>query len=177
MHVHINHCFCTKSNWNGGMYHCRYMVVIQRTLSYDVAAKEEKDWALLEKHRLFDPVRYDDLKELYEPKNLDTSRLKDISYTTTKRLKPTVFSWLVENVKDNARDEGKGFCVGTDEYNKDCCDSFTIFFYRRSDALNFITRWSVYKTPTTYFDYFREIRKEIDFKTMKLKLVDDFTLR
>lgn len=85
--------------------------------------------------------------------------------------------WLkanVEDTKENGYKGHKGWAVGTDAYNKNVSDGFTIWFYRRKDALNFIKTWSVHKKPTSYFDYFKDIRKELDFNSMTLKNVKEF---
>lgn len=83
---------------------------------------------------------------------------------------------LVEDVKENGRKGKKGYAVGTDNYNKNVGEGFSLWFYRRSDAMKFIKTWSQYRIPTTYFDYFRDIRKEIDLNTRKLRVVEEFTL-
>lgn len=180
MHVHINHCFCTAPNCGGEPYWSRYMVVIRKTLSYDPKAKIEEDWKnLLDKVPFLDEERYQWNKDSPFFNHLTDKELRDLSMGHTQRLKPEVFSWIeknVEDTKENGRKGENGFCVGTDSYNHRSYSDFTIWFYRRSDAMKFIKTWSVYKKPTTYFDYFKEIRKEIDFKTMKLKIVEEFTL-
>lgn len=179
MHVHINHCFCMDPNWGGEPYWSRYMVAIQDKLSYDPKAKKEEDWInLTGEHSFFDQEQYDRYKDGKFFKGYSDEMLHDMCKSTTRRLAPKVWEWLeknIEDTKENGRKGEKGFCVGTDAYNHRNND-FTIWFYRRSDALKFIKTWSVYKKPTTYFDYFKEIRKEIDFKTQKLKTVEEFTL-
>ena len=146
MHVHINHQFCTESIW-GGMYHCSYSVSIQRTLSYD-------------------QERYKTNKAAKYMKNLTDKERRNMATRDTMVLNDKVFKWLLKNVKNNAKDGTKGFCVGTDAYN-----DFYIFFYRRSDAMKFIKRWSSHKKPTTYFDYFKGIRRELNPKTKTLQVV------
>ena len=159
MHVHINHMYCMDSIW-GGTYDSRYMVTIRDRLSHAVNTPIEKDWTnLISKHELPDAGV--------------------LSTGYTYRLKPEVFKWLEDNVPDTrdiTNGRGKGFCVGTDLYYSRVYGEFNIFFCRRSDALNFIKQFSCYKKPTTYFDYFNDIRKEFNFKTNTLQTVEDFSL-
>lgn len=177
MHVHINHCCCTKSNWTGDTYWCRYMVVIERSLSKDPWAEDDKDWGLIEESDFHDQKRYESYKGSEFFKGRSDEELRIVSKTTTMRLRPEVFEWLdknVENIKENGRRGEKGWCVGNDSYNSHDRD-FTIFFHRRSDAMKFIKCWSQYGKPTTYFDYFKGIRRQLDFKTKTLKAVHSFS--
>lgn len=173
MHVHINHMYCRESNWGGASYDSSYMVSIRKHLTYDPKATIEADWRLLKSFKIFDKERFDFHMSL-KNKPFDEAFLRKICVNTSYRLKPEVFKWLTDNVLDDSKG-GKGFCVGSNKYNSNVSDEFSIFFYRRGDALKFIKRWSSYKKPVTYFDYFKMIRKQLDLKTLKLQAVKTFT--
>jgi len=51
-----------------------------------------------------------------------------------KKLKPEVYDWLINNITDEKLGV-KGWCCGDDNYNAGYVD-FSLFFYRRKDALN-----------------------------------------
>jgi len=81
------------------------------------------------------------------------------------QLKPEVIDWLNENVNDDPKPYNqcaKGWCMGNDGYRaSDSHSNLCLFFYRRSDAMAFVKQWSVHKKPTTYLNYFKDIRKEL----------------
>lgn len=160
MNILINHCWCSDSNW-GGLYSCRVIVSLNRVPEgktyYDPPCP---DWALVEEHPYTPPESPD-----------DPFRRRD-----TLRLRPDVVKWLNRNVKDRkvpSYVEGgpKGWAVGTDTYNSHSGISFSIFFERQRDGMAFIKRWSVYKNPVSYLQYFKDIRKELDPTTGRLKRV------
>ena len=154
MNVLINHCWCSDSIW-GGCYDCRVIVSIDRIPEgktyYEALKIPNLDWTnLLEEHKF---------------------EWKD-GAGDTRRLKPEVIQWLTDNIKDRDDDEHKqGWCVGTDKYNSNHRISFSIFFERPSDALKFIKRWSIYKKPVDYLNYFQDIRRKLDLTTNRLKRV------
>lgn len=87
----------------------------------------------------------------------------------TRRLKPEVMQWLAENIKDRKGEEHKqGWAVGTDRYNSNDAITFHVFFQSSRDALKFIKRWSSYKKPVDYLNYFKDIRKKLNLETGKL---------
>jgi hypothetical protein len=147
MHVLINHCWCSDSNW-GGHYDCRVIVGINRI---------EKD------------------KTFYDPPSADwtllTERIKDWDFDEigipkdTIRLKPEVLQWLTEEVG------GKKWAVGSDAYNSRDTLNVSVFFQSSRDAMRFIKRWSVFGKPVSYLNYFTENRRELDLKTGRLKRV------
>lgn len=166
MHVHINHMFCTESIW-GGMYTCSFMVSIEKYFPRPEPGPEGG---------IVLPPPHEDWKNLIDEVKIRPKALFDWPYIF--KLKPEVFKWLEDNVKDigghvasYVKQNGKGFAIGSDAYNSKGQLDFSIFFYRRSDAMNFIKRWSVYKKPTTYFDYFKEVRRQYNFKTKTLQKV------
>jgi len=149
MEILINHCWCSDSNW-GGYYDCSVILTIK--------AFEKRE---------------DVYKRKYTP---DWQNVLDEHYSNTidevMRLKPTIIQWLNDNVKDREDDEHKkGWSVGTDEYNKHSGISFSLFFARRNDAMKFIKHWSIYKNPVHYLNYFKDIRRELDFTTGRMTRV------
>jgi hypothetical protein len=152
MHVHVNYCFCTDSIW-GGDFVSNFMVCIPKYLPSDDALKGKK---------------HEDWKRLVD--EIPRATRKMFESLVTNRLKPEVLNWLKENIRDNGKE--KGFAIGSDEYNSHGSMDFSIWFYRRSDAMKFIKQWSACKKPTTYFDYFRGIRKQYNPETKTLQKVE-----
>lgn len=145
MNVLINWCWCSDSN-RGGHYDCRVIVSIDRIA-------EDKSYS--------DPPMLDWVN-LIEKHTLNTGSLGG---TYTNRLKPEVLAWLNENVADQK------WAVGTDAYNSIDTLSYKVFFQSYRDAQKFIKRWSEFGKPVNYFNYFRDIRRKLDTKSMTLKKV------
>lgn len=159
MNILINHCWCSDSIW-GGNYSCRCIVTLDRVPQgktyYDPPCP---DWALVEEH----------------PHKGDPARFRD----ETLKPRADVLAWLNANVKDRKltkydKDNGesvKGWAIGSDEYNAANTISFSFFFERQMDGMRFIKHWSHHKNPVSYLQYFKDIRKELDLTTGKLKRV------
>ena len=168
MHLHINHMYCTRPCWGGEAYLCRYLVAINRIGKdksyYDTP---EEDWTnLTEGGWFFNEEEYERYSEFESLKDLSEEELKKWAMKPYPHLKPEVIDWLNENIKDRRdKEHPKGWCIGDASYLSTNSLSISIFFERKKDAMAFIERWSVYKKPFTYFDYFREISKELDVKT------------
>lgn len=167
--------FCTDSNW-GGDFWTRYMVCLDTLKKVDV----EDCKNLLETKEGFDEERWQIYCSMTEEKNWSKEELESRREWCKKEfkvLKPEVIEWLKDNVADNLKDKDqpKGWCIGSDAYQMRDGHSVNIWFYRRKDALNFIRTFSVHKKPTTYFDYFKEIRKELNLKKNVLAVVDDYS--
>ena len=162
MYVLINHCWCRDCNW-GGQYDCRVIVSIDR---------------IAEGKTYYDPPM-DDWTNLIEKHEYEWKDEVGFLHHDTNRLKPEIMQWLTDNIKDRKllkwemkRGENpKGWAVGTDLYNARDQLSFSVFFERTGDALKFIKRWSVYKKPVDYLNYFRDVRKKLDPKTNTLRRV------
>lgn len=89
-------------------------------------------------------------------------------------LKPEVMKWLEDNVEPpkSKRDydaQPHGWCIGDVDYRLGSRKNFTIWFYRRNDALKFIKQWSFYKKPTTYLNYFKNDYQELNVISNKLE--------
>ena len=166
MNYLMNHCFCRDSIW-GGQYNCRVIVSIEMIAKdktyYD---PHESDWI-----NLIEEVPYDNGKEIPFKKY------------STRRLKPEVVQWLNDNVKDRTLlkwqiekgEHKQGWAIGTDEYNSGDGLSFTVFFESSRDAMKFIKRWSSYKNAVDYLNYFKDIRRELNPNTGRLKRVPRWT--
>ena len=147
----------------------------------------EEDWRnLLELKDVWDQKKYEDAKKRYA-EVVTKKRYPDMSkkeieeqvehhakfegtLRNTPHLKQEVIDWLNENVADNKqdKDQPQGWCMGTEFYRGRDQFGLTLWFYRRGDAMKFIKEWSSHTKPTTYFDYFKEIYKElIDGKLTK----------
>lgn len=166
MHHHVNHCWCSKSVWDGKTYDATNMVSIEvdadavdfEALIYEKAVilEEEK-----QKFREFYAHHYPDL-EITED---DLDRISTCHIFT---LTPTVVQWLNENVKPQKSGE-PGWATGNDTYRANDRSSLTLWFTRRSDAKKFIRTWSSYKKATSYFNYFDTPLTNVvlNLKTMK----------
>ncbi len=136
--------FCTRSNWDGEMFDVCNLVSIER--------KTEDFNNILDKKSLFPDDEYNKWRSYYE-------------------LKPEVFKWLEDNIKDQNK-ELKGWCCGNKDYNSNVSEGFSLFFYRRKDALNFIKIWSIYKKPTETYNQNTYVHKILNKSTNTLKIVN-----
>jgi len=152
-----NHCWCSDSNW-GGHYDCTIIVSLS---SYSEGYREDWD-SLTCKVDYFDKDVYDSYVARYPERDLADSGL---GWKQINKLKPEVMYWLEANVPDNK--EGKAWCVGSDEYIARDSGGMSVFFQRRSDAMKFIKTWSKWKKPINYCQYFTDVRKTLDLKTLK----------
>ena len=155
MDVLINHCWCFDSNW-GGNYDCRVIVSINRILEgktyYDIPSE---DWTNLLEEHAFNP----------EPERMFGERM-------VPRLKPEIIQWLSKNVKDRkCTGHKQGWCIGSDMFNSKDPLSLLIFFERQRDAIKFIRRWSSFKNPVNYLNYFKDIKRKLNTVTNKLEVV------
>lgn len=187
MHFHQNHMWCSKSHWDGKTFSTRYMITIDKYdgrsqfPSYEI---EDEDWGrLLDFKDVWVQEEYDKWmahfnSDQYTREITNNSQKRIAESAATKRdvpfLKQEVIDWLNENVADDPnpyKQVAKGWCMGNDAYRGGGSGmDFALFFYRRSDAMAFVKRWSVHGKCTTYFDYFKEIRKElIDGKLVRIK--------
>ena len=178
MDYYTNHCWCIDSIW-GGHYDCRHIVTIKRNLKLEeVRGEPHIDWTnTIEKKDFFSQEKYDLIKEIWEEKSkpIDEESIRRLSTDYTYIIKPEMIKWLENNIKDRkGEDSDKGWTIGTDQYNSNAHSGFDIFFHRQKDALAFIKEFSIYKKPTDFFNYFRDIRKKLDFNTMKLVTVSSY---
>ena len=181
MHLHINHMYCTDSNW-GGSFSTRYMLVIERfdnrTIHPEKYTVEHPDWTegkLLRWDIVRSQRKYNASMSYYDKREAEALAESDIYVRDHEYehgvselmaechdvafLQGEVLDWLHENIADTA--DGKGWCIGSDEYRCDDMFGLSIWFVRKRDAMKFAKRWSSYGNLTTYFDYFNEVRKEL----------------
>jgi len=158
-----NHCWCSDSNW-GGMYDCQIIVNLSCYEDYD-----KEDWNnLFTKERYFSQEEYEKIKKIYNGKEYYTDDFyRSMSTKDINVLKPEVYQWLLDNVPDS-EDNEKMWCIGSRDYLfQDSYSSFSFFFQRRKDAMKFIKTWSIHKKPVYYTQYFTDVRKKLNFETMK----------
>lgn len=179
MKLLINHVWCNESNWNETMYSSRYALTIERVGKgksyYD---EPENDWTNLveEDVPFFSQTAYDQWKDKYpEPE------ARRYAQKETNLLKQEVIDWLNSNVADRPLERGqvgesvKGWCMGSDSYRERESIQITLWFHREGDAKAFVKHWSSYKDFTVYFNYFKDIRKELNPNTNKLEIVEQFS--
>jgi hypothetical protein len=165
-----NHCWCSESHWNGKHYDCQIIVTLYAKKEHyeddyntlmvekDYYDKEDADsWAgymeevLIENGKEYTQGDLDEYKQRVGTKNI-------------KVLNSDVMDWLKENIPDTKT--GKGWCVGSDQYvATDSSSSYSVFFQRRKDAMSFIKRWSKWKKPVHYTQYFTDVRKTLNVET------------
>lgn len=167
-----NHIWCHDSNW-GGKFDCRHTVFFN---SYGVSDKE--DWAALidpNAETIFDEERFNSMVKMLTDRGreFDPEDFRENYNRSVYNLKPEVLEWLDSNVPDlNADKFDNGHCkawaVGSTAYRAgDSASSFGIFFQRRRDAMAFIKRWSKWKKPVYYCQYFTDVRKKLNLETLK----------
>ena len=165
-----NHCWCSSSHWDNKNFDCQIIVSLS---SYKEGYEE--DWKnLTHEARVFSQEVMDNhtrlteyMHEKYPDKGFDKKLIgPDVGHITVSKLKPEVMDWLSDNIEDiNGK---KGWCVGSDEYiATDSRSGLSIFMQRRKDAMLFIKTWSKYKRPIHYCQYFTDVRKRLDLKTLK----------
>lgn len=188
MHYHQNHMWCTRSNWDDKHFDTSYMICIdeyERRDAFPSYTIPDEDWINLIEFipEVWIQEEYDRQIEYFKKYNIENpdrprewDEMIAKGYATklnVPKLKQEVIDWLNENVKDNPKpyDQcAKGWCMGNDDYRANDRSNLALFFHRRSEAMAFVKRWSVHKKPTTYLDYFKDIRKElIDGKLIKVE--------
>lgn len=165
-----NHIWCSDSNW-GGLYSCRHWVCFTSYQDHEL-----NDWESLiddEVDEYFNQREYE-VRKKHDP-SPDKSDEELIEYCThlAPNLKPHVLQWLHTNVEDRPQQktsEGeslKGWCIGSPKYRGINESAFTVFFYRKKDAMKFIKEFSEYKKPVIYCQKFSDVRKKLDLNTRK----------
>lgn len=188
MHYHQNHMWCSRSHWDGKTFMTSYMISINKYEgrsafpSYEIL---DEDWTTLLdfKDEFWIQDVYDEHMERFAaedytsdatPEQNEMYARHDATKWNVPFLKQEIIDWLNENVADDPKpydgQVANGWCMGNDSYRAGGSTmDVALFFYRRKDAMAFVKRWSVHKKCTTYFDYFKEIRKElIDGKLVRI---------
>ena len=167
-----NHIWCSSSIWDGKHYDCRHLVSISAYKDYDV-----DNWKnVIEPNAdmVINESSYNILKNIKEKcPNYDEDAFLEASRRPVLGLKPHVLQWLHTNVEDRPQQktsEGeslKGWCIGSPKYRGINESAFTVFFYRKKDAMKFIKEFSEYKKPVIYCQKFSDVRKKLDLNTRK----------
>jgi hypothetical protein len=165
-----NHCWCSSSHWDNNFFDCQIIVSLS---SYREGYKEDWD-DLTHKVEVFSQEKLDDYQESIA-RLMEKYPAADYSNVLNNRiggmvkinkLRPEVLEWLESNISDYG--VGKGWCVGSDSYDVGgSTSSLSVFMQRRGDAMKFIKRWSKWKKPIHYCQYFTDVRKSLDLDTLK----------
>ena len=148
-----NHCWCSKSNWEDSHYDCQYILSIDEEggdniLVYEKTDNLDPNWKHVEAM----------LRKDYPKEKLgDLDKLKQTYYNSAYNLKPEVIQWLVDNIEDTKN--GKGWCIGNEDYRINDGGSFPIFFQRKSDVFKFVKRWSKCGRLEVDYNYFTGVRR------------------
>lgn len=164
-----NHIYCRDSNWGGG-YDCQHVVTINSYEDHDV-----EDWENLFLTETVDVFRSEEYNRMREfDQDTPEERLKRYYTTPVRRLNPEVLEWLEENVKDrparqaeHSGESPKGWCIPSLETRAMCTTGMSFYFHTRGSAMNFIRRFSKWKKPVHYCQYFTDVRKTLDLETGK----------
>jgi hypothetical protein len=165
------------------MFDTKYLISIdqyERRAAFPSYEIIDDDWTNLIEftNEYFDQKEYDEtmarLAEMDKDHEFDEMYARgNATKLNVPTLKQEVIDWLNENVADDPNPIeqcAKGWCMGNISYRATDHCQLSLFFYRRSDAMAFVKRWSVHKKPTTYLDYFKDIRKElIDGKMVQVE--------
>jgi hypothetical protein len=169
-----NHCWCSSSHWNNKSFDCQIIVSLS---PYEDGYKE--DWEnLTQKVEAFSQELFDEQIKTAEyminkyPEDYDANYLikvkndKKTGYKKIYVFKPEVLKWLEENIPDIKGE--KAWCVGSNDYNiMGSSSNLSVFMQRRRDAMLFIKTFSKWKKPINYCQYFTDVRKVLNLKTLK----------
>jgi hypothetical protein len=196
MKYHTNHSWCNTSCWNNEQFDGKVMVIFSEHIDtdsiseYDHQISDPDFWKLTEKKSFFDEeelqqrIKIEKEFAIEENKVFDEAkyieRAKNWMTKESITLKPEVIQWLNKNIKDKTiknKDtqtplaDLKGWAIGNDKYNSNQSHEIKVFFARQVDALKFIRKFSIFKLPTFYFDYFRDDRREMESKEI-IKIIN-----
>lgn len=171
-----NHCWCRSSHWDNKNFDCQIIVSLS---SYEEGYEE--DWEnLTHEVEVFSQAALDEHIKMAQWMIKKYSDEYDESYLIKAKankkagcvkihvFKPHVLTWLEENVPDMKGE--KAWCVGSNDYNITGSSSgIAVFMQRRKDAMLFIKTFSKWKKPINYCQYFSDVRKVLDLKTLKYK--------
>lgn len=191
MTYHANHSWCSESCWNNESFDSETMVYFSRNITLPDILENNKNVEILTKleNPDFENLIIEELllnekdylktieiviSNILEYKKLSEKEIEEIKerykesyFELVPILKPEIINWLNENIKDVKNTESidlqdiKGWCIGNNPY-RTRNHGFNIFFKRELDALKFIRKFSVFKEPIFYFDYFSDDRRNMD---------------
>lgn len=156
-----NHCWCSDSNW-GGHYNCQIIVNISSYEDHD--SEDYTNMTHQEVH--FSQKDYERAQEIFtgEP-HYNDAFYRSYATKTIRVFNQDVLDWLEKNVADS--NGNKMWAVGSKDYQSIDGSGKSVFFNRRKDAMAFIKRFSQWKKPIYYTQYFTDVRKKLNLKTMK----------
>ena len=158
--------YCTKSCWQDKTYDARNVVVIEM---YPDNHLDDDFNNIIKQKQYFDQEYYDDLITRNHLK--DDPKLARIWATKlTKVMEDKVLKWLNKNIEDNPSTGKKGWACGDNKHNSDGGSNFSLWFYRRRDAVKFIKTWSKYKKATKTYNQDTYIEKNLNVDTMKYEI-------
>ena len=177
MRYFTNHSWCSESCWDNKCFNSEVIVSIKEFIDTDrISCYKNKlqnpDWNnLIEiKKDCFDEKAYNNhlnfvetYKKNYKDEEITFSLTKSDFIKENRYLKQEVIDWLNENIKNKLGsnkntplEDKKGWAIGNDAYRLTDHSQLNIFFDRQIDALKFIRKFSIFKEPTNYFDYFED---------------------
>ena len=157
-----NHCWCSSSNWDGGHYDCQIIVGLN---SYADHNKEDFE-SITTKVKALDKDAYNDMAPRWRERGFQEDCIREMFIRSYNTLKPEVIEWLNVNVPDD-KDGNKMWCIGSEEYLMNDRSGINIFFQQRRHAMAFIKRWSKWKKPVMYTQYFTDVRKTLNLETLR----------
>lgn len=185
MNYIINH-YINNQNIHNIYFEANITVSINKEIDNIQILKENKilidnpDWNILSNEQIvFDEKRYNKyIKQMnvfinnnfISQTNNETERkrIKENFNLSSFFLKNEIIQWLNDNI-DNK--EQQNWTTGNQEFNFKNHNTIFVFFKKQEDALMFIEKWSVFKKPTFYFDFFNNDKREISINDLN-KFID-----
>ena len=156
-----NHCWCTDSNW-GGSFECK--IIVRIGLFEESDEEDYLNMTVEQEH--FSQHHYEKAKNIFNDSPRYTEEFyRDYATRKVRIFKQEVIDWLEKNVLDS--NGKKMWAVGSIDYNFLDGSGRAVFFQRRKDAMAFIKRWSKWKKPIYYTQYFTDVRKKLNLQTLK----------
>lgn len=167
-----NHISCRDDKYTkNGNYDCSYSVSIDDDQFDKQNNFDSEDLKKITITKEFiNEIEIKKIKERNKNKKIQISDEDIISSCTYEILilLPEVEKWLNDNIADRkGYSINKGWYVASFQYRINDENEIVIYFHRKNDAMNFIKKFSKYKNPTIYYDYFKSKLKILDLKTMK----------
>lgn len=161
MHYHSNVMYCTQSHWTDEMYESAHYVRIPKYVPGG-SLELDPDWKTL-----IDVIDVMDTEKQARYLEQGLNYVSAVFKTQCPSLKPEVLAWITDIVTPpkspaDYKFDQWGWAMGSDSFRLHNPTQFELWFYRRSDAMAFIRKWSIHKKPTSYFNYFSGHRWELD---------------
>lgn len=185
MNYIINH-YINNQNIHNIYFEANITVSINKEIDNIQILKQNKilidnpDWNILSNEQIvFDEKRYNKyIKQMnvfinnnfiaQTNNETERKRIKENFNLSSFFLKNEIIQWLNDNI-DNK--EQQNWTTGNQEFNFKNHNTIFVFFKKQEDALMFIEKWSVFKKPTFYFDFFNNDKREISINDLN-KFID-----